>query len=79
MSTEERLKAVVAAMLEIDPAAVGPETSTDTVAQWDSIHHMNLIIAIEEAFEITVPDEEVALITSYPILRAVVEEQLAGG
>ena len=40
---------------------------------------MNLIIALEEAFGITVPDDEVATLTSYPIVRAMVEEQLAGG
>ena len=69
----------MASMLDIDVATVGPATSTDTVAQWDSVRHMNLIIALEEAFGISVPDDEVATLTSYQIVRAVVEEQLAGG
>ena len=38
---------------------------------------MNLIIALEGAFGITIPDEDVAALTSYPIIKAVVEEQLA--
>jgi acyl carrier protein len=77
MLSEDRLKGVVGAMLDIDPASVGPDTSTDTVDQWDSVRHMNLIIALEDAFGITIPDEEVASLTSYPIIRLVVEEQLA--
>jgi acyl carrier protein len=77
MLSEEKLRAVVASMLELDPAAVGPTTSTDTVDQWDSVRHMNLIIALEGAFGITIPDEEVATLTSYPIIKAVVEEQLS--
>jgi acyl carrier protein len=77
MLSEEKLRAVVASMLELDPSAVGPETSTDTVDQWDSVRHMNLIIALEGAFDITIPDEDVANLTSYPIIKAVVEEQLA--
>lgn len=79
MFPDDKLKAVMASMLDIDVSAVGPATSTDTVAQWDSVRHMNLIIALEEAFGISVPDEEVATLTSYPIVRAMVEEQLAGG
>jgi len=79
MLSEENLKSVVAAMLEIEPASVGPDTSTDTVAHWDSVRHMNLVIALESAFDITIPDEDVANLTSYPIIRAVVEEQLARG
>jgi acyl carrier protein len=79
MVPEDRLKSVVAAMLEIDPSAVGPETSTDTVTQWDSVKHMNLVIALEEAFGISIPDDEVATMTSYPIIKATIEEQLAGG
>jgi acyl carrier protein len=77
MLSEEKLKAVVASMLELEPADVGPATSTDTVDQWDSVRHMNLIIALESAFDITIPDEEVAALTSYPVIKAVVEEQLA--
>jgi len=79
MFPDDKLKAVMASMLDIDVSTVGPATSTDTVDQWDSVLHMNLIIALEEAFEISVPDDEVATLTSYPIVRAMVEEQLAGG
>jgi acyl carrier protein len=77
MLSEEKLRAVVASMLELDSADIGPATSTDTVDHWDSVRHMNLIIALESAFDITIPDEEVASLTSYPIIKAVVEEQLA--
>jgi acyl carrier protein len=79
MVPEDRLKAVIAAMLDIDPATIDTETSTDTVSQWDSVRHMNLVIALEEAFDISIPDEEVASMTSYPIIKATIEEQLAGG
>lgn len=78
MLGEERLREVVAAMLELDPGDVGPSTSTDTVPTWDSVRHMNLVIALEQAFDITIPDEDVADMTSYLIVRAVVEEQLGG-
>ena len=74
MISEPQLKGVVGAMLDIDPATIDEQTSTDTVSKWDSVRHMNLIIALEESFGITIPDDEVANLTSYPIIKATVEE-----
>ncbi len=78
MPNEEKLKSVMAAVLGIDAGTIGPTTSTDTVKAWDSLKHMQLVIALEETFGIVIPDEEVATLTSYPLLKIVVTEQLAG-
>jgi acyl carrier protein len=77
MFDEEKLKEVVAAVLEIEPSAIGPDLSMDTVEQWDSLRHMTLVLSIEEAFDISIPDEEAANITSWPLIRLVVQEQVA--
>jgi acyl carrier protein len=79
MVSEDTLKAVMAAMLDLDAGAIDARTSTDTVPQWDSVRHMNLVIALEEAFGITIPDDEVVTLTSYEIIKATVDEQLANG
>lgn len=79
MVSEERLKGVLAAMLDLNADAIDARTSTDTVPQWDSVRHMNLVIALEEAFDITIPDDEVVTLTSYEIIKTTVEEQLANG
>lgn len=76
MLDEGKLKGIVADVLDVDPTTIGPDFSMDTVEQWDSLRHMTLVLAIEEAFDITVPDEEAADITSWPLIRLVVAEQL---
>jgi len=48
------------------------------VEAWDSIKHMNLVLAIEEEFGISIPDEDAANITTYPLIRLVLNEQLKG-
>lgn len=75
MIDEDALKQVVADVLGIDPAGIGPDTSMDSVEQWDSLRHMTLVLSIEDAFGITIPDEEAAEITSWPLIRLVVQEQ----
>ena len=76
MNMEPTLKAVMAAVLGISAESIGDDTSMDTVESWDSIQHMNLVLAIEEEFGVSIPDEDAANITSYPLIRIVVSEQL---
>jgi acyl carrier protein len=79
MIDEDKLKRLVANVLELEPEDIGPDTSMDTIEQWDSLRHLTLVLAIEDEFGISVPDEEAADITSWPLIRLVVAEQLEAG
>ena len=76
MLNENLLKQIVADVLEVDAASIGPKFSMDTVEQWDSLRHMTLVLSIEDGLNISIPDEEAAEITSWPLIKLVVEEQL---
>lgn len=78
MKTEDTLKDVMATVLGIAADSIDDDTSMDTVEAWDSIKHMNLVLAIEEEFGVSIPDEDAANITSYPLIRLVLNEQLKG-
>lgn len=75
---EKTLKTVMATVLGIPIDAISDNTSMDTVESWDSIKHMNLVLAVEEEFGVSIPDEDAANITSYPLIRLVLAEQLKG-
>jgi acyl carrier protein len=79
MIDEDKLKQIIADVLEVEPASIGPEFSMDTVEQWDSLRHLTLVLAIEDEFNISIPDEEAADITSWPLIRLVVAEQVEAG
>ena len=77
MSTTEiegRLREILASVLEVPVEQIPEDASTDTIEAWDSLAHMNLILAVEDAFGVTIPDEEAADLTSIPLLRLVVSE-----
>ena len=74
---EEKLRDVMASVLGVPASAIGPESSADTIAEWESLRHMNLILALEEEFGVTIPDDEAGNLTSYALIRLVVSEQLA--
>lgn len=76
MLDEAALKQVMATVLAVPLDAIGPDASADTIPSWDSLHHMNLVLALEQTFGVEIPDEDAADITSYALIKVVLQEQL---
>lgn len=49
---EQRLKTIMANVLDMDAGEITDDSSVKTVGAWDSLKHMEIITAIEEGFEI---------------------------
>jgi acyl carrier protein len=75
MVDEIALKQVMATVLGVPIGEIGPDASQDTVKSWDSLKHMNLVLALEQAFGVQIPDEDAADITSYALIKLVLQEQ----
>lgn len=73
-ANEDRLKGVLADILKIDAATIGEETSVDTVEQWDSLRHLNLVLALEAEFDVSFTEEQTVEILNYPLIKIVLEE-----
>lgn len=73
------VKMVMASVLDVDAASLGEGASMDNVPGWDSLKQMNLVLALEESFGVSIPDEDAANATSYKLIVLVLEEQLAAG
>ena len=74
---ENRIKNIMSAVFEIPASEIDGDSSVDTIKSWDSLKHMNLIIALEEEFQITIPDEEVGNLISYPLIKLILTEILS--
>jgi len=72
------LAKVMASVLEVDLATIDENSSMDNVKSWDSLRQMNLVLALEDSFGVTIPDEDAANATSYRLIVLVLEEQLSG-
>jgi acyl carrier protein len=71
------VKKVMASVLEIDASDIPDDASMDSIGNWDSLRQMNLVLALEETFGVSFPDEDAANATSYKLICLVLEEQLA--
>jgi acyl carrier protein len=76
MLNEATLKKVMATMLTVDESVIDQDASMDTIFTWDSLRHMNLVLALEEEFKVSIPDEDAGNITSYKLIKLVLEELL---
>ena len=56
---EDRVKKVMSDVFNIDVSLINNESSPDNIENWDSLKHMNLIIALEEEFEIEFDSGEI--------------------
>jgi len=68
MSNNEKLKEILALILDINECNINNSTSFDIIDSWDSMNHMSIILSIEEEFNIKISDEEALDLTSYPLL-----------
>lgn len=64
-----RLRQVFQDVFGCDPAALRDEDAPGTVARWDSVNHMQLLLAIEDAFGVQFSPEEFATLTTFGALR----------
>ena len=62
--------------LMVDEAAIGDDASMDNIDGWDSLKQMNLVLALEESFGVSIPDEDAGNATSFKLIVLVLEEQL---
>ena len=74
---EGRIKDVMSAVFEISTDKINDKSSPDTVQSWDSLKHMNLIIALEEEFEIIFSDDDIVNILSFGSFRSIIKEKLS--
>ena len=71
MSTlDEKLSEILCGVLEVD--TISATDSAKTVANWDSLHHLQLMTAIEEAYGIMLDPEEMMQLNTVASIQAAV-------
>lgn len=61
-SVEDRLYQTIAEVLGVVPGALSEESSPETIASWDSLNHLNLAMALESEFGVSIsPDEAIGM------------------
>jgi acyl carrier protein len=77
MSDRTRLDATIKTALGFPEEADIRGIGYGRTEGWDSIGHMQLVLAIEEAFGITLSPDDVFAMSDYPAVHEVLDDRLA--
>jgi acyl carrier protein len=64
---------IFAEVLRIPSETIHDDTSPENTPQWDSVQAMNLVLAIEEAFDIRLTTKEIVSMRTVGIARKVLQ------
>ena len=65
------LRSSVADVLGVAVADLIDESSVDSIESWDSLNHLNIVMAIEEAFGVQLSADEVIEMRSIATIRQI--------
>jgi acyl carrier protein len=68
-----RVAKVFAEVLGISPEQITDETSPDNTPQWDSMAAMNLVVVIEDEFDVRFSTAEIVSMRNVGIVRKVLQ------
>lgn len=71
---EEKIKQVMASVFEVPAESIHEMSSADNIENWDSLHHMNLVVALEEEFKVSFDDEQISNLLNYQLIKLTLAE-----
>jgi acyl carrier protein len=72
---EKRIKNVMSSVFEISDEQINENSSPDTIENWDSLKHMNLVVALEEEFNIEFSDDNITELVNMKLIITVLSDK----
>lgn len=71
---EEKVIGIIARILEVDIEDVEMDTAIGDLPEWDSLHHLQIIVELQNEFNIEYPKEDLAELEDVSDLVALTKE-----
>jgi acyl carrier protein len=75
---EQQVKQLMADILDLDPKSIDVSTAKDSTASWDSLNHINLIVALEQEFQTSFDVNEIESMQSFSNILETLRRKLRG-
>ena len=69
MILDKRLIETVSRTFDLDPSQISAQTAPNNTPAWDSVGHLNLILELEEVFQIRFSSDEIPEVNSVERLQ----------
>ena len=78
MSAFEQLKDIMASTLQVAPEVITETVTMDDIEEWDSLGHVHIMVALEQAFDLYMDVEDFAELQSVPAILEFLASENAG-
>lgn len=68
MSVFEQLREAIAITLKVPPGAITETTKDEDIPAWDSLGHLNLMMTLEQTFDVVLDVEDFDKLKSVPAM-----------
>lgn len=72
------IRLVMSQVLQVEPEEISAESSPESIERWDSLKHMQLIMALEDELGIQFPDDAIPELLTFGAIEKMVGELTAG-
>lgn len=73
---KEKVIEILSNVMDIDSKKIYEHSSPNSIENWDSLSHMNLIISLEEEFKVQFTDEQIVKMTDLKSIVSFLKELL---
>ncbi len=73
----DKVRGITADVLQVPANQLTPQSSPESIEAWDSVHHLNLILAFEQEFGVQFEPEEIDEMNSFGRILHVLENKLS--
>jgi acyl carrier protein len=73
---ENRIKKVMGDIFNIDVNSINDKSSSDSIENWDSLKHMNLLVALEEEFDVEFDDVDLENLLNFQLIYTAIRERI---
>ena len=73
-SVLDRVRQIAADVFAVSMEEIVLESSPDSIETWDSINHLNFVLALEQAFSIQFEPEEIEQMLSIELVAMIILE-----
>jgi len=70
-----KIQSIVATTLKVPPDKISRETSDNDLAAWDSLAHVNLMLSLEQTFDLSLEVEDFGKLTSVAAILKYLKEK----
>ncbi len=74
---KEKIKITMSNVLGVDIENIGTHSNSESIPGWDSLKHMNLVIALEGEFNIRFTNTEIANLISYDYIVKLITNKIS--